>query len=378
MTQKYSTRSIKFLIVGLVILTLSACASGPDTPKPVDLGPNPALLGVRQAWSSKIGSVDFPLQAKAVVNAVALAGSDGGMVSLDARTGAELWRINVGAAISAGVGSDGRFAAVVTRDNELVVVDRGQSLWRARLTSQVFTAPLVAGERVFVLGADRSLAAFDAATGRKLWQNQRPGDALVLRQSGVLMAIGNTLVVGLSGHLVGMSPLNGNVLWDAPVATPRGTNDIERLVDLVGGVSREGDVVCVRSFQAAVACIDTIRGVVNWKKPAFGAVGLQGDDLNVYGVEGDGRLMAWRRADGEAAWSLDRLRYRQLSAPLVIGRSVAVGDETGWVHLLARSDGSLLARLPTDGSAIAVTPVLASGTMVVVTHNGGVFGFQPE
>jgi len=378
MTQKNSKKSFLSLLAGLVILTLSACASGPNTPKPVDLGPNPALLGARLAWSGQIGSVDFPLQAKVAGDTVVLAGSDGSMATLNAHTGAELWRVNVGAPISAGVGSDGRFAAVVTRDNELVVLDRGQSPWRARLTSQVFTAPLVAGERVFVLGADRSLGAFDAKTGRKLWQNQRPGDALVLRQSGVLMAVGNTLVLGLSGHLIGMNPLNGSILWDAPVATPRGTNDIERLVDLVSGASREGNVVCVRSFHAAVACVDASRGAVNWKKQAFGAVGLQGDDLNVYGVEGDGRLMAWRRADGETVWSSDRLRYRQLSAPLVLGRSVVVGDDAGLVHLLARSDGSPLARLSTDGSAIAVTPVLAAGTMVVVTRKGGVFGFQPE
>ncbi len=367
------------MLAGFAILTLVACASGPDAPKPVALGPNPSLVGVRLAWSGKVvGPVDFPLHAKVVGEAVTLAGSDGGMVSLDARTGAELWRVNVGAPISAGVGSDGRFAAVVTRDNELVAVDRGQSLWRVRLTSQVFTAPLVAGERIFVLGADRSVAAFDARTGRKIWQNQRPGDALVLRQSGVLMAVGNTLVVGLSGHLVGMSPLNGNVLWDAPVATPRGTNDIERLVDLVGGADRERDVICVRAFQVAVACVDTTRGVVSWKTPALGATGLQGDDLSVYGVEGDGRLMAWRRADGDVIWSSDSLRYRQLSAPLVLGRLLVVGDETGLVHLLARSDGSPLARLPTDGSAISVTPVVVNGTMVVVTRNGSVFGFQPE
>jgi outer membrane assembly lipoprotein YfgL len=378
MAQKKSKRSFISLLSGLVILTLSACASGPDTPKPVDLGPNPALLAARLAWSGKIGPVDFPMQAKVAGDTVALAGSDGNLLTLNARTGAELWRVNVGAPISAGVGSDGRFAAVVTRDNELVVFDRGQSPWRARLTAQVFTAPLVAGERIFVLGADRSLGAFDAKTGRKLWQNQRPGDALVLRQSGVLMAVGNTLVVGLSGHLIGMNPLNGSILWDAAVATPRGTNDIERLVDLVGGASRDGNVVCVRSFQAAVACVDASRGTVSWKKQAFGAVGLQGDPLNVYGVEADGRLMAWRRADGETVWSSDRLRYRQLSAPLVIGRSVVVGDEGGMVHLLARSDGSPLARLSTDGSAIAVPPVLADGTMVVVTRNGGVFGFQPE
>ena len=336
------------------------------------------MLGVRLAWSSKVGLVDFPLQAKVVGHAVVVAGSDGGMLSIDTRTGAQLWQANTGSPISAGVGSDGRFVAVVNRDNELMVFDAGLNPWRVRLPSQVFTAPLVAGERVFVLGADRSLAAFDAKTGRKLWQNQRPGDALVLRQAGVLIAVGNTLVAGLSGHLVGLNPMNGSVVWDAPVATPRGTNDIERLVDLVNGVSRETNDVCVRAFQAAVACIDTLRGVVNWKKPAFGSVGLSGDMQQVFGVESDGRMLAWRRADGELAWSSDRLRYRKLSAPLVLGQSVVVGDDSGQVHLLSRMDGSPLTRLMTDGSPIAVTPVVADRTLVVVTRNGGIYGFHPE
>lgn len=378
MVNKLNEKSWRSALTVLVIFALSACASGPDAPKPADLGPNPALLGVRLVWSGKVGSVDFPLQVKVNGSAVALAGADGSVMSWDARTGAEQWRINVGAPISAGVGSDGRFAAVITRTNELVVVDNGLRPWRARLTSQVFTAPLVAGERVFVLGADRSLVAFDAKTGRKLWQQQRQGDALVLRQAGVLMAVGNTLVAGLSGHLVGMNPLNGNVVWEAPVATPRGTNDVERLVDLVSGVSRESDVVCVRAFQAAVGCVDTVRGVVIWRKPAVGTVGLYGEDQQIYGVDGDGRVFAWRRVDGEHVWSSDRLRYRQLSAPLVLGRSVVVGDESGLVHLLSRTDGLSLTRINTDGSAISVTPVSAGGTLVVVTRNGGVFGFQPE
>lgn len=378
MAKMFFSGPVRAALLGWVVLAVTACASGPDTAKPADLGPNAALLGVRLAWTGKLGVVDYPLQAKVIGNTVVVAGSDGGMVSLDARTGAQIWQANAGSPISAGVGSDGRFAAVVNRDNELLVFDAGQNHWRVRLTSQVFTAPLVAGERVFVLGADRSLAAFDAKSGRKLWQNQRPGDALVLRQAGVLMAVGNTLVAGLSGHLIGFNPLNGNVVWDVAVATPRGTNDIERLVDLVNGVSREANEVCVRAFQAAVACVDTLRGVVNWKKPAFGSVGVSGDGQQVFGVESDGRLLAWRRSDGELAWSSDRLRYRKLSAPLVLGQSVVVGDDTGQVHLLSRMDGAPLTRLVTDGSAIAVTPVLADGTLVVITRNGGIFGFHPE
>jgi outer membrane assembly lipoprotein YfgL len=378
MANVFSADSFRRLLMTVLVAALSACASGPDQLKPADLGANPAMLGVRTAWNSKIAPVDFPLQVKVDGSVVTLAGADGVVQSLEARTGASLWRAEVGAPISAGVGSDGRYAAVVTRSNELVVLEAGQVLWRARLPAQVFTAPLVAGERVFVLGADRGVAAFDARSGRKLWQQQRPGEALVLRQAGILMPMGNTLVAGLAGHLVGMNPLNGNVVWDVALASPRGTNDIERLVDLVGGVSRQGNEVCVRAFQSAVGCIDTLRGSVIWKRTAAGIVGLHGDEAQVYGVEGDGTLLAWRRTDGEPMWTSERLRYRGLSAPLVLGRSVVVGDATGLVHFLSRTDGTALTRLSTDGSALAVTPVVAADTLVVVTRNGGVYGFRPE
>lgn len=378
MASLYSTTTLRRALAVLLVAALSACASGSDQLKPAELGANPALLGVRTAWTSKIAPVDFPLQAKVIGHTVALAAADGAVLSLDARNGAVLWRAQVGAPIAAGVGSDGRFSAVVTRANELVVLEADQVLWRAGLTAQVFTAPLVAGERVFVLGADRSVAAFDAKSGRKLWQQQRPGEALVLRQAGILTAVGNTLVVGLSGHLLGMNPLNGNIVWDATLAAPRGTNDIERLVDLVGGFSRKGNELCARAFQTAVGCVDALRGTVTWKRPAAGAVGLQGDDLLIYGVESDSRVLAWQRATGEPVWTSDRLRYRNLSAPLVLGRSVVIGDATGLVHFLSRADGTLLTRLSTDGSAIEVTPVVAAGTLVVVTRHGGVYGFQPE
>ncbi len=371
-------RSIKLGLTTILLLGLVACSSGPEKPKSADLGANPALLGVRTAWNAKVGIVDFPLEVKVNGNFVVIASSDGTIVSLDARSGTEQWRANVGGPIAAGVGGDGRFSALVTKANELITLDAGREIWRARLPTQVFTAPLIAGERVFVLGADRSVTAFDAASGRKLWQSQRPGDALVLRQSGILTAVGNTLIAGVSGRLVGLNPSNGNAVWDAPLATPRGTNDIERLVDLVSGISREGNVVCARAFQAAIGCVDATRGSIGWKRSASGAVGLSGDDKFVYGVESDGKVVAWRRSDGEQAWVSDRLLNRQLSTPLVVGRSVVIGGDSGLVYLLSRTDGSMLTWLTTDGSAISATPVLAAGTLVVVTRNGGVYGFQPE
>ena len=63
---------------------------------------------------------------------------------------------------------------MVTRDNELVAfVADGKEAWRQKLTARLYTAPFVAGGRVFLLTADRAVTAFDGQTGRKLWTQQR-------------------------------------------------------------------------------------------------------------------------------------------------------------------------------------------------------------
>lgn len=360
-----------------VVLALAACA-GPDKSKQNDLGPNTPLIGVRTAWTSSIGTVDFPLDVRPVGNLVFVAGSDGSVAAIDARTGGDLWRTSVGVRLSAGVGSDGRYVAVVSKENELIVLDGAKELWRQRLGAVTLTAPFVAGARVFAMSADRSVSAFDVATGRKLWQQQRSGEALVLGRSGIVMAIGDTLVAGIAGRLVGMNPLNGKVKWEVQVANSRGTNEVERLVDLVSGVSRQGDQVCVRSFQSAIACVDGSRGNLAWSKSASGSTGLDGDELEVFGSESDGRLIAWKRADGERLWVSERLRFRSLTGPILVGRSLVIGDEVGTLHFLSRQDGSPLNRISTDGSAIRSTPALIGQTLVVVTQRGGIFGFKPE
>jgi outer membrane assembly lipoprotein YfgL len=365
---------------GLLVVAaavLAGCA-GAEKAKPTALEPNTALLGVRQAWVNKLGPVGFALDMRVVGNQLVAADSTGVVVAIDAVTGGDIWRTTLNTPLSAGVGSDGRYASVVTRENELVVLEGGKELWRQRLSAVTLTSPLVAGARVFTLSGDRTVAAFDAASGRKLWQQQRTGDPLVLGQSGAVYAVGDILAVGLGGRLVGFNSLNGNVRWDISVANSRGTNEIERLVDLVAGVSRVGDSSCLRAFQSAVACVNTTRASVDWSKPANGSTGLHGDASLVVGTESDSRIIAWRRTDGERLWVSERFRFRGLTTPMLLGRSVVVGDDTGLVHFLSRDDGAPLNRLPTDGSAIVGAPVLSGQTLIVATRRGGVFGFRPE
>ena len=362
---------------------LAGCAA--DKPKPTALETVSPQIAGRQVWSARIDSVQFPLAVAVREGAFIVAGTDGTVLALDAQSGRELWRGQAGNKLSAGVGSDGRFAAVVTRDNELVVMDKGAKLWSTRLASRTTTAPLVAGERVFVIGVDRVVHAFDALDGRRLWTLQRPGEALTLAQPGVLAGYKNTLVAGLGAVLVGLDPTTGSVRWELPVTSPRGTNEVERLNDLVGPLLRVGDTLCARAFQTAVGCVaisgggsNAERATLRWSRNAGGQQAVGGDADYVFGADGSDRVSAWRAGAGDLAWTNERLLYRNLSAPLSAGKTVMFGDVEGQVHFLAREDGKTLLRLPTDGSPVMAQPVLSGTTMLVVTRNGGLFAFRPE
>ena len=377
--------SSRWLRVTPVVLSalLSACSFwGSGKVAPPDLGENVPLLGVRQVWTSKVGAVALPaMDVRVQDNRVLLSSADGVVAAIDARTGGDIWRATLGESLSAGAGGDGKYAAVVSRANALIFLNEGRELWRQALPSQVFTAPLVAGGRVFVLSADRSVLAFDMQTGKKLWtQLRQSSDTLVLKQAGVIVPIGDTLVVGLSGRLVGLNPDTGTPRWEVPLASPRGVNDVERLVDLVGRVSRSGDSLCARAFQATVGCVNVLRdrASVAWTQSAGGSEGVHGDAEAVYGTENNGQVIAWRREDGSRLWSTDRLKLRKLTAPLALGRSVVVGDDYGWVHFLGRSDGAPLNRVATDASGVAAAPVVAADTLVVATRSGAIYGFRPD
>lgn len=359
------------------VIALAAC-QGTSKPKPAELPPKAEVLGVRQAWSIQIPGVTFPLVSNVSGDTLTVAATDGTVVAIDARAGKEMWRAKVSNPIVAGVGSDGNIAAVVTNENELVALANGKVLWTEKLNAETFTPPLVAGRRVFVQTADRTTIALDGQSGRRLWTQTRTGDNLVLKRPGVMLAVGDTLVTGVGGRLVGVNPANGASRWEAPIASPRGTNDVERLVDLTGTVARQDNTLCARAYLSTIGCVDASRGVLLWTKSALGSDGLGGDDRALYGTEANGTIMAWRRSDGEKLWSVDTYKYRTLTAPLAIGRTVVVGEGTGQVFFLNREDGSALNRVSPDNTAIVADPVLAANTVVVVTRKGGVFGYRPE
>jgi outer membrane assembly lipoprotein YfgL len=362
--------------VALAGVLLGACTTG-SRPPPTPLEPLQAQIAGRQVWVQRVGEVGFPLVPAVLADRFLVAG-DASVSALAVDDGRLLWRVDVGAPVSAGVGSDGRHSAVVTRANELVVLDGERIAWRQRLPGRVAAPPLVAGERVFVLAVDRSVHAYDALDGRLLWRQQRPGDPLTLAQAGVVAPFGDTLLVGQGARLAALDPLRGSPRWELPLATPRGTDEVQRLADLVGPVVRAGALVCARSFQQAVGCVDAARGSLAWSRPVGGTQAIGGDAQRLIGADASDRITAWRTTNGEVLWTSQRFAHRGLSGARVVGPTVVFGDREGWLHWLAVDSGQPLLRLPTDGSGVVGTPVVAGTTLLAVTRRGGVHAFRPQ
>ena len=364
--------------IGLVLLGLLAACGSSSRPEPPPIGEFKAQQAIKTLWTFKFAAADQLNQSLQIVNDhVALASADGTVAVVNTMDGKLSWKYALGMRLLSGAGFDGEKLAVISASNELVVLQDGKLLWRKRMKAQSYTNPLVAGDRVFVLLADRSVAAFDAGTGQPLWTQQRPGEPLVLKQNGVLSAFQNSLLAGMGGHLVSLNPDNGQILWDVAIANPRGINDLERLVDLVASQSRVRNSVCVRAFQAQIGCVDASRGALVWNKSSVGIKGLGGEAEVLVSSESNGVVRAWSRSTGERVWDTDRLKYRELSAPLWTTKGVVVGDEGGWIYVLSGKDGSLLNRLQTTASGFASAPTpLADGGFVMLSRNGQLSAYQ--
>ena len=370
MTMSLHKRLVAFAAFAATALLLGACSSTPDKPTPTALGDFKEQLSVSKLWSTQIGPVSAPLTAQLNGTQLALASANGLLSLVNAETGTEAWRFALNTSLSAGVGTDGNRLSVITKSNELVTVADAKVLWKVKLPALSFTAPLVAGGRVFVLTADRTVIAFDGASGQKLWSQQRTGDALVLKQAGILTSYQDNLLVGLSGRLVAMNPSNGVTRWEVTIGSSRGTNEVERLVDLVSGVSRVNNVVCARAFQTSVTCVDAQRGSNLWTRSSQGHVGVSGSQAALFGAESDGKLVAWNRAGGQVLWQSEALRFRGLTAPVAADGQLVVGDDLGWLHWMDAGNGQTLARIQIDASGIAMPPVPHGKTWVVITKSG--------
>lgn len=342
--------------------------------KPTALTTYPAGLSVQVGWKVQIGSGSGVGFAPAVVDSsVYGAAANGAVGKYDLSTGNAVWTAKLDVRLTAGVGSDGKTTAVVARDGTVIALDdTGTVKWRSKATSNVSVPPVVGYGVVVVRSGDYRIQAFNAETGERIWNVQRPGPALALRAPARIALFDGLIITGIpGGKLIAINAVSGDVQWEGIVAAPKGASDLERVNDVVGLPVLAPPLLCAVAFQGRILCFDLASGGRPvWSKNFSSSAGLTIDSTQAYSPNQSDAMSAFALKDGALKWTQDALRYRKLTSPAVLGNAVAVGDYDGYVHFMAADDGRLLARIAVGGGQINA-PLIATPQGVLVKTGDG-------
>lgn len=368
----------RLLLVLLSTSMLGGCASWFETssrPQPIPLTAIHGSEKLVSKWSASVSgdqSASFlPVYSQ---GSILVANSEGRIKSFNADTGRVESTLDLKRTLTAGPGVSSDTLLVGTADGSLLAVDRvtGKTRWEQPMTSITLESPVVGAQVVVVRGNDDRITGFSLSDGKQLWSQAHFMPQLTLRNTGSLTPVGGDVVLaGLSGGDVQVIALaSGNILWGGVVATPKGATELERITDVVSRPVYSNGQVCAVAYQGRVACFDAKSGNLSWARDVSSSRDLAMDGNNVYVSADNDSVLAFDRTTGRNLWKQDALKYRSLSAPIMLGRYVLVVDAQGIAHLLSNEDGSIVGRAEIGTKGQSAQPVSLGDSALIQGSNG--------
>jgi outer membrane protein assembly factor BamB len=374
---------MKRLMAVCVVAALLAACDSKDTDPPAQLVDIKAQLKVDRLWSYGFsGGADRLRLAlhPAVANGVVFAAGHGGEIAaLNAADGRKLWSIKTKLPLSAGPGVNDDLVVVGATNGEVIAVSAkdGTERWRHRMSSEILAAPAFTSAKVVIRTVDGKLTALSIDKGEQSWIVEQVVPKLSLRGTAPATVAGETVIAGFdNGRVMAVDAATGDTQWDTVVGAPRGKNELERLVDIDSPVRIVGDDVFVMGFQGRVAMLARDSGQIWWARDFSSYRGFTLEGESLFASSSEGIVTAMRRSDGSVTWEQSGLRQRALTAPVLDGGALVVGDYEGYLHWLNPTNGEIIARTKTDGERITNAPLVAGGLVYVQTDGGKLIAFK--
>lgn len=349
------------------------------TDPPTELKEIKTTADAKLLWQASVGGAqDYDFTPAVDGKAIYAASQNGDITKLDAETGKSIWRVSAGEKLSGGAGAGDGIVLVGTPKGMVLAFDQaaGKLLWKSKVASEVLSAPRTYNGVVVVRSGDSRIYGLDVADGKRKWVYERATPTLSLRSSaGVVIDDAGIAFVGFAGgKLVAINSADGKVVWEASVALPKGTTEIERIADVTSLPVAEGRYVYASAYNGRTVGIERTSGRVLWNRDIASYVGMAADGSTIYITQSNGAVYSLDYSSGKSFWRQGGLQWRQTTAPIAVGRYALLGDFEGYVHLLSRDDGDFAARIKTDSSAVMPQPVaLGGGAALFQTRGGGLY-----
>ena len=390
--------SFKRYIAALILLVIvTGCSTDKADIKPASLVKINPTAKFEVRWEHRVGvskptclyhdpSICFLLKSRTVninilqpavtAESVVAANVMGELQCFNLQTGKSRWDIYNGFTISGGIGSGSGVIVVGGDKGDVAVYEEisGKLRWKSKVTSEVLSSPQIAEGVVVVRTEDGRIAGLDLNDGKRLWLYERSTPALVARgDTDVTIRNGIVFAGFAAGKLSAIGLHNGVIVWESSVSQPHGATELERISDIISPPILDDSQVCAVAFQGRLGCFDAERGASLWSRDIPSDKGLTMSRKYLFLSDSSDTVWGLDKLSGSTYWKNDQLTLRNITAPLALENYLVLADFEGYVHALNRDDGSFVARMKTDDSAIRSTPVAAGDGFVVQTGNGSLY-----
>jgi outer membrane protein assembly factor BamB len=351
-----------------------------------------------RAWSSSIGSgggYRRKILAQPVIdNGMAFTMDSGAEITaFDAGSGSRKWRLETrgedddSTNIGGGMSIDQGVLYAVNGLADVLAIDAatGTVKWRRNTGTPARSAPTIAEGKLYYVTFNDQLVALDITDGRQIWAYRaQAATTSLLGQPAPAYADG-LIVAGFgSGELTTVRADSGGVAWTDSLAAAAGKSVSGELSAIRGLPAIVNGRVYVIGLGGLTLSIDLRSGRRLWEREIGGSDSpwIAGDWMFI--VTLGQQIAALNRGDGRPAWvaqlpAFDNEEKKKdpihWFGPVLVGDRLIVVGNNSTALSISPFTGKTIGQQDLSGAA-SLGPVVADGTLFVVTDNGSLTAFR--
>ncbi|WP_417586028.1 outer membrane protein assembly factor BamB [Nitrincola sp.] len=372
-------KSVKACVAALMLGLLAGCGfwGGNEEIQPAELVDFSAENNVSVKWSASVGSGPgrrfHQMMPSIDGDRIYAADSQGVVSGFDRHSGQRVWSVSLKEPVVGGVGAGLGQVLLTTRAGEVVSLNGndGKELWRYKLASEVTAQVQINPELVVMQQVSGRITALDRMTGEHRWSFDVQVPALTLRGTGIPLLAADVTFAGMSnGRLVALDNRDGGLIWDQRVSIDEGRSELERIADINGRPIIVDNMLYVVGYQGRLLAINPFNAQVQWAQNVSSYRSPASGYGNIYVADAQDHIHAYDAVSSASVWSQSALTNRLVTSPAVLGNTVVVGDQEGYLHFMSQVNGRFVARYRVDSSGLQGDMLVRDNILYVLTNSG--------
>jgi len=263
--------------------------------------------------------------------------------------------------------------------------ETGAELWKRNVGIPLRSAPRIEDGKLYAISIDSQLFALDSANGATLWTHRGIGETAGL-QSSVSPAIsGNNVIVPYaSGELYALKNADGEEVWRSSLAQTTRTSATSIFNGIAADPVVDEAVVFAASNGGLFSVFNLLNGQSLWNQPiaTINPPWVVGD--YVFALSDDNVLIAMVKYDGKIRWTKTLSRFKDAKrslypiiwrGPLVANDKLVVASSNGEMLLVDAATGDVAKTIdiPDD---IETAPIIVGGKVIFITRDAKLYSYQ--